>query len=100
LQEQYGGAQGGLCWLYSSSTQARLFLNNVLVAVIPHRCIGLVSNNGELLTLTQFGASKDTGGALISTWRGLQCVDPQLGALCSVQVSNLYFPNPDFPAAA
>ena len=70
-QALYGGANGGLFFLVSSPTQARLFgQGGVLISTIPHPCTGLATNNGELITVAQFGTSGAT-----PQYRVIQSVD-------------------------
>ena len=72
LQALYGGVYGGLCILVSSSTQARLFTQGgVLQSTIPYSCVGLASNNGELVTMAKYGTTSVPGGF----WRCVQSVD-------------------------
>lgn len=73
-QAQNGGAVGGLVVLVSTTTQARLFVGGVLVSTIPHQCVGLATNHGELVTQVQFGSARLAGSAT-PLWRVLQSVD-------------------------
>ena len=74
LQARNGGVLGGLVFLVSSSSQARLFNANVILSIIPHQCVGLASNNGELVTMAAFGTTR-IAGTLTTLWRTLQSLD-------------------------
>jgi hypothetical protein len=74
-QAQNGGALGGLCMLVSTTSQARLFVGGVLISTIPHQCVGLATNHGELVTQVQFGSARTVGGSVLPIWRLLQSVD-------------------------
>jgi hypothetical protein len=84
LQARNGGSIGGLLILVSSSSQARLFNGAVLISTIPHQCVGLASNNGEIVTSVAFGSTR-VSGTITQEWRLLQSVD--FGA--SWQLTNL-----------
>lgn len=70
-----GTTFGGLYVLVSSSTQARLFAQaSVLVATIPHQCLGLATNNNEMVTMAAFRKTKVTG-TVTTRWTAIQSVD-------------------------